>query len=112
MGAEAEAPGPGIGTGLMLAVVLLVSALAGALGGAGLRAIQDRGGDETAALRPPVLVLSVAEALRAGQDAAAIRGLAQRLADGGFLVLDAQAVLAAPRALSLAELSQSGREAR
>jgi hypothetical protein len=99
MGVEAEAPGPGIGTGLMLAVVLLVSALAGALGGAGLRAIQDRGSDDTAALRPPVLVLSVADALRAGRDATAIRGLAQRLADGGFLVLDAQAVLAAPQEL-------------
>ena len=112
MAAEAEAPGPGIGTGPTLVLVLVVSAIAGALGGAGLWAIQDRGSDETAALRPPVLVLSVADALRAGRDATAIRGLAQRLADGGFLVLDAQAVLAAPRALSLAELSQSGREAR
>ena len=110
MGVEAEAPRSGAGPTLVL--VLVVSAIAGALGGAGLRALQDRGSEDATALRPPVLVLSVADALRAGRDATAIRGLAQRLADGGFLVLDAQAVLAAPRALSLAELSQSGREAR
>jgi len=101
MGVEAEAPRAGDGTGPALVLVLLVSAAAGAFSAAGLRLIDDGRPDRTWALRPPIIVLSVADALRAGQDAGDIRARARRLADGGVLVLDAQAVLAAPQALSV-----------
>jgi hypothetical protein len=47
------------------------------------------------------MILSVADLLRGGTDPLEIRALADRLADGGFLVLDAQAVLAAPSELYL-----------
>ena len=50
---------------------------------------------------PPVVILDLGQAVRAGKDAAAIRAMADRLAGAGLLVLDAQAVLAAPAALYL-----------
>jgi hypothetical protein len=59
------------------------------------------------ALRPPVLVLDLSAAVRSVPpeevDAALARQLtvARQLAAGGFLVLDAQAVLAAPPGLSV-----------
>jgi hypothetical protein len=54
------------------------------------------------ALRPPIVVLDLAAAARAADPAqldavlARQRAAAERLAAAGFLVLDAQAVLAAP----------------
>ena len=59
------------------------------------------------ATRPPVLILDAAGALRrldAAQVGPAItrqRDIARRLADGGVLVLDPQAVVAAPAGLFL-----------
>ena len=85
----------------LVAALLLGAVMAGAVGGAGLRWIQERGVAEDPAVPPPVIILSVAELLRSGKDALEIRALADQLADGGFLVLDAQAVLAAPPALYL-----------
>jgi hypothetical protein len=60
------------------------------------------------ALRPPVILLDLADAVRGvppgALDArvAEARAQAKRLAAGGFLVLDAQAVIAAPPELYLA----------
>jgi hypothetical protein len=85
----------------LFAGVLLAAALVGAFGGAGLRWVQEQGAAEYAFGPAPVIIVSVGELLRGGQDAVAIRALAARLADSGFLVLDAQAVLAAPPALYL-----------
>jgi hypothetical protein len=59
------------------------------------------------ALRPPVLVLDLATALRSAPPEAVDELLARQLATarqlaaGGFLVLDAQAVLAAPPELTV-----------
>jgi hypothetical protein len=59
---------------------------------------------EALALRPPILVLDLAAAARAADpaelDAVLVRqrAAAERLAAAGFLVLDAQAVLAVPPA--------------
>jgi hypothetical protein len=57
--------------------------------------------------RPPVLVLDMAAVLQglspedAGREIARQREIATRLADSGVLVLDAQAIVAAPRTLYL-----------
>jgi hypothetical protein len=77
-------------------------ALAGVLGGliGGLVADRLTALDQNDPANP-ILVLSVADWLRSGQDGEAIRTLADGLADHGFLVLDHQAVLAAPEALYL-----------
>jgi hypothetical protein len=84
-----------------LSAMLLAAALAGAIGGFGAHRLADRWLATDASRQPPVIILSVADALLAGRDAGQIRGLAERLADGGFVVLDAQAVLAAPNTLYL-----------
>ena len=60
------------------------------------------------ALRPPVILFDLAEAVKGGEPAGLdvrlerARSRAHRLAAGGFLVLDAQAVIAAPPELFLA----------
>ena len=86
------------GTLALAGVVLVVALGAGYLGAqVALRPVH-------AALetRPPVVVLDLASVLKgvaaesAGAVIAAQRELATRLAAGGILVLDAQAVLAAP----------------
>lgn len=85
------------------AAVLIGALLAGAIGGIGASQLAEgwigTGADERS--QPPLIILSVADALMAGHDARQIRALAERLADGGFLVLDGQAVLAAPAELYL-----------
>jgi hypothetical protein len=86
----------GLVTGLLVA-----AAVSGAVGGTGVRLLQEWGFAGHPAARNPVIILSVADLLRGGKDALAVRALAGRLADGGFLVLDAQAVLAAPPELYL-----------
>ena len=86
---------------VFFAAVLLAAAVVGALGGAGLRWVHDGGAADDAPAAAPVIVLGIADLVRAGNDAAEIRALAERLAAGGFLVLDAQAVLAAPAELYL-----------
>ena len=84
---------------LMLAGVVLVVALGAGYLGAQLALQPMRAALET---RPPVVVLDLATVLKGVEaDAAdrvitAQRELAMRLAAGGVLVLDAQAVLAAP----------------
>ena len=85
------------------AAFLIGALLTGALGGIGSSQLAQGwlgpGIDERS--QPPLIILSVADALMAGRDARQIRALAERLADGGFLVLDGQAVLAAPPELYL-----------
>jgi hypothetical protein len=70
------------------------------------------------ALRPPALVLDLAAAVRSAPpeavDAALARQLAtaRQLAAGGFLVLDAQAVLAAPPELTVITPGVAGEAGR
>jgi hypothetical protein len=90
----------------LTAGVLLTAVLAGAVGGAVMRWVQASNATTSEPASTPVIILSVADLLRDGKDALEIRALADRLAEGGFLVLDAQAVLAAPSALYL----QAGQE--
>jgi|APFre7841882724_1041349.scaffolds.fasta_scaffold342515_1 hypothetical protein len=84
---------------LALAGVVLVVALGAGYLGAQIALRPVRTALET---RPPVVVLDLATVLKdvaaesAGAVIAAQRELATRLAAGGVLVLDAQAVLAAP----------------
>jgi hypothetical protein len=96
------AMGPGAWWPVLLAVIAGGGAgyLAAMLTGQGLRA--------ELALRPPVILLDVAQVARAADPVALGAALgrqrkqAERLAAGGFLVLDAQAVIAAPGELYLA----------
>ncbi len=66
------------------------------------------------ALRPPVILVDIAAAVQGAEPtafatvAARERAQAERLAAGGFLVLDAQAVIAAPPELYLAPVGASG----
>ena len=66
------------------------------------------------ALRPPVLVLDLATAVRGAPPEAVDEYLsrqlaaARQLAAGGFLVLDAQAVLAAPPGLTVTPSGAAG----
>jgi len=66
------------------------------------------------ALRPPVILVDIAAAVQGAEPtafaavAARERAQAERLAAGGFLVLDAQAVIAAPPELYLAPAGASG----
>jgi hypothetical protein len=87
------------GNSVGLAGVLVVAVLGGVVGAASLFLTQQRGEPANPTASTPVIILSVADRLRSGEDALAIRARADRLAAGGFLVLDAQAVLAAPPAL-------------
>ncbi|MEA1052562.1 hypothetical protein U5801_22530 [Lamprobacter modestohalophilus] len=89
-------------TPLRWSLTLLFGAvLAGAVVGLGIsqKRLAALAGD--AARQPPVVILSVSEAVRAGLDAGQIRVFAERLGERGFLVLDEQAVLAAPAELYL-----------
>jgi hypothetical protein len=95
------------GTRLGLVAWLLIGAVVGgAVGAAGLRLLQERVSADHAGDGAPMVIVSVADLVRGGKDALEIRALADRLADGGFLVLDTQAVLAAPSELYL----QAGQE--
>ena len=95
-----DRPVTGFGAGgfLLLAAIPL-SALAGGYLGAEIAARPLR---EAVATRPPVLIVDVAAALEGvapedvGEAIADLRSTVARLAAGGVLVLDAQAVLAAP----------------
>ncbi|MEA3643526.1 MAG: hypothetical protein VBE63_26865 [Lamprobacter sp.] len=89
--------------------LLFGAVLAGAVVGLGIsqKRLAALAGD--AARQPPVVILSVAEAVRAGLDAGQIQVFSERLAARGFLVLDAQAVLAAPAELSLPLGEKAGR---
>ncbi|MFP4077019.1 MAG: hypothetical protein ACLFTD_11145 [Halochromatium sp.] len=81
--------------------LLFGAVLAGAVVGLGIsqKRLSALVGDT--ARQPPVVILSIADAIRTGLDAEQIRVFSERLAERGFLVLDAQAVLAAPAVLSL-----------
>jgi len=87
----------------LTAGLLMTALLAGALGGVAASQLGQGwmgiGADSRA--QPPLIMLSVAEAVMAGRDAREIRALAERFADAGFVVLDGQAVLAAPAELYL-----------
>ena len=91
------------GSGWLLLVLGLATLASGYLGAR--LAVRPLRGE--LATRPPVLILDSAGVLRglpAAQVGAAItrqRDLARRLADGGVLVLDPQAVVAAPAGLFL-----------
>ena len=93
-----SAPARRSGGILLLAAIPLV-ALAGGYLGAEIAARPLR---EAIATRPPVLIVDIAAALDGispedvGEAIADLKAAAVRLADGGILVLDAQAVLAAP----------------
>ncbi|SDX69617.1 hypothetical protein [Thiocapsa roseopersicina] len=86
--------------GILLLAAILPAALAGGYLGA---EFATRPLHEAIATRPPVLIVDVAAALDGivpedvGEAIADLRSTAKRLADGGVLVLDAQAVLAAPQ---------------
>ncbi|MBK5969339.1 MULTISPECIES: hypothetical protein [Thiorhodovibrio] len=84
-------------SGASMAIPVLVGALGGLVGAL----VADRIAAEPDNQANLVVVLSVADWLRGGQDGEAIRTLAERLAEHGFLVLDDQAVLAAPEELYL-----------
>ncbi len=85
--------------GILLLAAILPAALAGGYLGAEIAARPLR---DAIATRPPVLIVDVAAALDGippedvGGAIADLETTAVRLADGGVLVLDAQAVLAAP----------------
>ncbi len=92
-----------------LLTLLFGAVLAGAVVGLGISQKRLSVRAQDAARQPPVVILSVAEAVRAGLDAGQIRMFSERLAERGFLVLDAQAVLAAPAELSLPLGDEVGR---
>ena len=86
----------------------LALALAGLLAAGGLGAwLATRAATAERALRPPVVVLDLARAGRPADPPALEAALtrqaqaARRLAEAGYLVLDGQAVLAAPAELYL-----------
>lgn len=88
--------------------LVLLMLVAAAVGAAFLGARWTAEGFQTElALRPPVVLFDLAEAVREvppeelGAAVARARERAERLAAGGFLVLDAQAVIAAPPELYL-----------
>ncbi|WP_295587455.1 hypothetical protein [uncultured Lamprocystis sp.] len=97
----ARRPGIGVG-GLLLGLCVCLCTLASGYLGAWL---QVRPLVADLATRPPVIILDardVLQGLPADQVGAVIarqRALARRLADGGVLVLDRQAVVEAPAAL-------------
>jgi hypothetical protein len=95
-----DRPVPRFGAGgiLLLAAIALLALACGYLGAE----IAARPLREAIATRPPVLIVDVASVLDGiapkdvGEAIADLTTTAARLADGGVLVLDAQAVLAAP----------------
>jgi hypothetical protein len=95
--------------GILLLAAILPAALAGGYLGAEIAARPLR---EAIATRPPVLIVDVAAALDGiapediGEAIADIKATAVRLANGGVLVLDAQAVLAAPHDAYVASRKQ------
>lgn len=107
----------GIGIGwLLLALCLCLGSLASGYLGAWLL-VRPLAAD--LATRPPVIVLDAREALRGlpadrvGAVIARQRALARRLADGGVLVLDSQAVVEAPAGLVVRTGPEApGREGR
>ena len=95
---------------LGLAGALAAGALAGWWASSAVRA--------ELALRPPALVLDLAAAVRSAPPEAVDESLARQLATarqlaaGGFLVLDAQAVLAAPPELTVIAPRVAGETSR
>ena len=99
----ARRAGPGISVPIAM---LLVLAAAGGSGYLGAHwAAEDLRAE--LALRPPVVLFDLAGAVRdvaperLGSAMARVKDRAARLSEGGFLVLDAQAVIAAPPDLHL-----------
>ncbi|MFE8033257.1 hypothetical protein [Thiohalocapsa marina] len=96
---ETRAPADRRAGSILLFAAILTAALAGGYLGAEIAARPLR---EAIATRPPVLIVDVAADLDGiapedvGDAIADLKATALRLADGGVLVLDAQAVLAAP----------------
>ncbi len=96
-----------------LVVVLVVGVVATGAGFLGAHTTARRLEAELA-LRPPVILIDIAAAVQGAEPtafaavAARERAQAERLAAGGFLVLDAQAVIAAPPELYLAPVGASG----
>ncbi len=94
-------------------VVLVVGVVAAGAGLLGAHTTARRLEAELA-LRPPVILIDIAAAVQGAEPtafaavAARERAQAERLAAGGFLVLDAQAVIAAPPEIYLAPAGASG----
>ena len=96
-------------TGTSMTVPIAVLLLLATAGGSGYLGVQWAGEDLRAelALRPPVVLFDLAGAVRdvaperLGSAMARVKDRAARLGEGGFLVLDAQAVIAAPPDLYL-----------
>ena len=99
----ARLAGPGISVPIAMLLVLATAGGAGYLGAHW--AAEDL--REELALRPPVVLFDLAGAVRdvaperLGSAMARVKERAARLSEGGFLVLDAQAVIAAPPDLYL-----------
>ena len=93
--------------------VLVVGAVAAGAGLLGAHTTARRLEAELA-LRPPVILVDIAAAVQGAEPtafaavAARERAQAERLAAGGFLVLDAQAVIAAPPELYLTPAGAAG----
>ena len=110
LGASATSAAPAArraGTGISLPIaVLLVLATAGGSGYLGAHWAAEKL-EAALALRPPVVLFDLAGAVRdvaperLGSAMARVKDRAARLGDGGVLVLDAQAVIAAPPDLHL-----------
>jgi hypothetical protein len=98
-------------------VVLVVLVAAGASGYLSARWAAE-GLRSELTLRPPVILFDMAGAVngvdpaRLGESVARAKEQARRLSEGGFLVLDAQAVIAAPPELFLAAESDTGEMTR
>ena len=99
----ARVTGPGASLPIAMLVVLAAAAGSGYLGARW--AAEDLRAE--LALRPPVVLFDLAGAVRdvaperLGSAMARVKDRAARLSEGGFLVLDAQAVIAAPADLYL-----------
>jgi hypothetical protein len=105
--ASAEPARRRTGTGMSLPIaVLVVLAAAGGSGYIGARWAAEEL-EAALALRPPVVLFDLAGAVRGvaperlGSAMARVKDRAARLGEGGFLVLDAQAVIVAPPDLYL-----------
>jgi len=96
-----------------LVVALAVLTAAGASGYLGARWAEE-GLRSELTLRPPVILFDMAgtvqgfDPAQVGASVALAKERAKRLAEGGFLVLDAQAVIAAPPELFLAPEGNAG----
>jgi len=107
---DAVSPGTGVSP-WVLALLVLTAAVGSACIGAWWAGEQLRA---ELTLRPPVILFDLAgtvqgvDPAQVGASVARAKEQAKRLAEGGFLVLDAQAVIAAPAELYLVSERNAG----